>query len=499
MKRNANKDLSLPQAPVGASRWLARQHSTLCDVDGRRTGPPLRVWMVTFVLLIFPLLTFAQNTATVSSINVTGNKRTKEKVITRQLTFTLDDEIDLDQLDEIIEKNENNVYNTGLFNVVKLTGKIDGDQIAFTIDVKERWYIWPIPYVDLEERTFNEWWEDKDLDRLVYGLGVEWQNFTGWNDRLLLYGQNGYSRRISVQLRRPFIFGGPNTDALFTYRHVSNKEIGYATEDGILQLARLQDHRIRNSHTGSVMFTRRLSPRKQLQFSASYQYFRLHDSIQYFNPLYLTNGNRVEQYPILGFAFVNDQRDLFSFPLKGHKLSFSIRKQGLFGWGTSDFAKFSASWSHHIPIGKRLNFAYGNQTFMLLGKQVPYYDKYFVGFGSFLRGYEYFVIDGSFVNLTKFEWKFAIIPRKIIHVPWIPFKKFQDFPLGVYISLYSDNGYVSDGTFNNLDRTLKNQHLFGYGVGLNVITIYDSLIRLEYSRNHLGFGGIFISGLVSIQ
>ncbi|MEM7038853.1 MAG: hypothetical protein AAF570_17865, partial [Bacteroidota bacterium] len=96
-------------------------------------------------------------------------------------------------------------------------------------------------------------------------------------------------------------------------------------------------------------------------------------------------------------------------------------------------------------------------------------------------------------------WKYAIIPRKIVHLDWIPFKKFQDFPLGLYISLYSDNGFVSDGTFNNLDRTLKDKHLFGYGMGLNLITIYDSLVRVEYSRNHFGQGGLFISSIVSIQ
>ncbi|MEM7035499.1 MAG: BamA/TamA family outer membrane protein, partial [Bacteroidota bacterium] len=343
--------------------------------------------------------------AVVEAVTISGNKRTKTKVITRNLTFAVTQEISLEDMETLIERNENNIYNTGLFNVVEMTYEKGEGTIRFHIEVVERWYIWPIPYLSLEERTFNEWWEDKDLDRLVYGLGVEWQNFTGWNDRLYLYAQNGYSRRINAQLRRPFIFGGPLTDALFSYSYLSNREIGYATEGGYLQLARLQNAQIRNNHSGSVLFSHRLTPRRQIQLSFGYQHFTLHDSIRHFNPLYLTDNNLVEQYPFIGLAFVNDQRDLFSFPLKGHKLSFSARKLGLFGWGTSDFAKLTASWSHHIPLEKRWNFAYGMQSFLLLGKEVPYYDKYFVGFGSFLRGYENFVIDGSFINLLKFEWK----------------------------------------------------------------------------------------------
>ena len=105
----------------------------------------------------------------------------------------------------------------------------------------------------------------------------------------------------------------------------------------------------------------------------------------------------------------------------------------------------------------------------------------------------------SFINLTKAEWKFGIIPYHFAHLKWIPFQKFRDLPLGLYLSAYSDAGYVRDWTFNNQDNSLKNKLLLGYGAGINFITIYDFLLRVEYSRNLLGGGGIYISTLVSIQ
>lgn len=436
----------------------------------------------------------------VEDIAVEGVRKTKELVVLRQMTIQPGDTIAAEALDQIRNTNTYNIYNLTLFNDVKITEEISGDRIYFTVRVKERWYIFPQPYAALAERTFNEWWEDKDLDRLVYGLGVEWKNVSGWNDRMYLYAQNGYTRRLSLQFTRPFLFPQAQIDGSFGVFLSNDKEIGYNTVDGVLQLARLQESRIRTSFIGTATFSKRFGPRRQLQFNFGYLYYHLQDSIRIFNPRYLTRDANEEYYPTVGISWVEDQRDWHSFPLEGLKYSASVRLRGLPGLGTTRFVKATLSFSHHLPLSKRWNFAYGTQNFFLFGDRVPYYDKFFVGLGnSFLRGYEYFVIDGSFVNLTKAEWKFALLPRRIVHVPWIPFRRFQDFPVGLYISAYSDAGYVSDRTFNNQDNYLKDRWLLGYGVGLNLITVYDSLFRLEYSRNLLGFGGIYLSAIVSIQ
>lgn len=437
--------------------------------------------------------------AIVNDIAIEGLKKTKPQIVLFQLTFQQGDTLNLEELDNLISTNENNVYNTGLFTRAKITSTLADSSISFKVDVQERWYVWPSPYVNLEERTFNEWWADKDLDRLVVGLGLDWSNLTGWNDQLYLYGQIGYSRRATLSYRRPFLFPKKQIDANINFFYVNNKEIGYGTENGVLQLARLQSESMRQYYIGSIGFTKRFGPREQLQWGIGYRHFRPNDSIVFFNDRYLTDGASEEYYPSVNVAYVRDERDIRSFPLSGFKISGSAQLLGLPGWGTSRFAKISAGFSHHLPLSKRWNFAYGSQNFFLAGKKVPYYDKFFVGLGSFLRGYERYVVDGSFLNLTKMEWKFGVFPRKIHHASWIPLKRFQDFPFGLYISAYSDLGYVRDDTFNNLDTYLKDRLLVGYGMGVNVITIYDFMLRMEYSFNHLGQGGFYLSGLVSIQ
>jgi outer membrane protein assembly factor BamA len=452
--------------------------------------------LICALLWVSPLL--AQRVR-IDSILVEGVKRTHPLVVTRQMVFQVGDTVELSELDALNKTNKSNIYNLGLFTSVELANELGEGRVNVHVAVQERWYIFPTPYVALLERTFNEWWLDKDLDRLVYGLGLEWQNISGWNDRAYIYAQNGYRQELSTLYSRPFLFPKSKIDGTASFYFINDKEVGYSTRGGYLQLARLHDHRMRQNYTAQIVLGKRLSARKMIHATFAYQNIRLHDSILAFNPKYLpANGTRAV-YPSVGLSLVNDQRDIRSFPLAGYKYGASIRSYGIPGISTAQFAKVALSFSHHIPLSKRWNFAYGSQQFLLLGNRIPYFDKYFIGFGSFLRGYEPFVIDGSFINVTKAEWKFGILPYHFAHWKWIPFQKFRDFPVGLYLSAYTDAGYVHDWTFNNQDNTLKNKLLLGYGAGVNFVTIYDFLLRVEYSRNRLGSGGIYISTLVSIQ
>lgn len=442
----------------------------------------------------------------VDSIVVDGLKKTKPAVVTRQMVFQVGDTVEVSKLDALTKINRSNIYNLGLFTAVTIANEIGDSSIEVHISVQERWYVWPQPYLGLAERVWNEWLDDPDLDRLVYGMGVEWANLTGWNDKLYIYAQGGYTQALTGSYNRPFLFPQAQVDGTLAFTYLNDKEIGYTTRGGYLQLIRDEDIRIRKSYTAQFTLGKRFSARKILYGFAAYQYFQLNERVRDSNAVYLPFHLTSIHYPSLGMSYVNDQRDIRSYPLAGYKYGVSLRHFGIPGPDKVHFAKLALSFSHHIPLSKRWNFAYGSQQFLLLGNRVPYFDKYFIGFGSFLRGYEPYVIDGSFVNLTKAEWKFGLVPYHFAHAKWIPFEKFRDFPLGLYLSAYCDAGYVHDGTFNNLDNTLKNRLLLGYGMGVNLITVYDFLLRLEFSRSivptayyPLGICGFYFSTLVPIQ
>ena len=54
---------------------------------------------------------------------------------------------------------------------------MDGYYVDVMVDVKERWYIFPLPIFELADRNFNEWWKTRDFSRTNYGLSVVQNNF----------------------------------------------------------------------------------------------------------------------------------------------------------------------------------------------------------------------------------------------------------------------------------------------------------------------------------
>ena len=147
------------------------------------------------------------------------------------------------------------------------------------------------------------------------------------------------------------------------------------------------------------------------------------------------------------------------------------------------------------------------QNVFTLGKEIPYFEKSSIGLGgkdlpgisTELRGYERYAIDGSWVGMAKAEFKFALVPYQTINLKMIPIKSFRQMPFGVYLSSYADMGYVEDQTTSNFDTTLKGKGLLGYGIGLNLIGFYDMMLRIEYSRNHLGEDGIYFHSSLPIR
>ena len=80
-------------------------------------------------------------------ITITGNKKTKSYIILRELSFKTGDSISLPDLVKSFQSAHDRLINTHLFNdvVVFLKG-VRGTITDIGIDVKERWYIFPLPY-----------------------------------------------------------------------------------------------------------------------------------------------------------------------------------------------------------------------------------------------------------------------------------------------------------------------------------------------------------------
>jgi len=147
----------------------------------------------------------------IKEIIITGNKKTKNEIILRELSFNTIQNIDLKNLEKEITKSTNNLTNLNLFNFIEISYDINEQKDLFIkINIVERWYIWPYPIFEISERNFNSWWQDfkssnyKDLSRVNYGLFLNIENFRGRNELIILKYRQGFKEHYLLNYKIPF-------------------------------------------------------------------------------------------------------------------------------------------------------------------------------------------------------------------------------------------------------------------------------------------------------
>ena len=108
-----------------------------------------------------------------------------------------------------------------------------------------------------------------------------------------------------------------------------------------------------------------------------------------------------------------------------------------------------------------------------------------------MRGYELYVMDGQSYALFKSNVHFQLFNGNRISLPFIPKEQFSETLLRVYAGAHFDVGYVDDRLYFRVNP-LNNEWQYGGGIGLDFVTYYDLVLRVEYSRNKLGEGGIYL-------
>ena len=143
----------------------------------------------------------------IKNIIVKGNKRTKEYIILREIQFQKGDSLVISTINQQLEQARQQVYNTTLFSEVKFeTVILSAFDMIVTVDVKERWYIYPVPQFKPVDRNFNEWIKtyNASLKRVNYGLKFVHYNLTGRRDQLRIFLLTGFSRDFSFSYNAPY-------------------------------------------------------------------------------------------------------------------------------------------------------------------------------------------------------------------------------------------------------------------------------------------------------
>lgn len=452
--------------------------------------------IVNIALLSILTLTVRAQFVHIDSIFYEGNVKTKKYIIRRELSFKENDSLPLLHIQTILLENRSRILNTGLFKEAEINIQdwdILTNRISLHIKVQEAWYIYPFPVFDLADRNFNVWWNEFNgsLKRVNYGIKFSHNNLSGQADALKATFQLGYSPRLDMDYSWPF-FGKQRAWRFKTeFLYSQNRESYYKTEFDKLVFFRAET----NYALQRLRLVTSLEHRTTLQLfqsiSLEYNYNRTADQIRSeLNPDFFLGGKLRQDYFALRYRFTYDNRDLKYYPSRGVSAEIVINKEGLANEIDLNTLSASIQMDQYFPWSARHNSgillkARGS----IIRDKIPYYNSKALGFGeNYIKGYEYYVLDGMDYLFLKFRQRYIFYDRKF---NFRSNKKIgvTAMPMKLSTSLHASTAFVNNIYYAN-NNVLTNRWIYSSGISLECLLSNTSLIQLDCSINHrkeLGF------------
>jgi len=474
-----------------------------------------------FFIILFPGLSYAQkppspdiilkdtvllsanptNKVYIKDLTVTGTKKTKVYIVYREIQFKKGDSLLIADLKKELEQARSQVYNTTLFNEVKFElVALDAANVSIRVQVLERWYLYPIPQFKWVDRNFNEWYKTykASLSRVNYGVKFIHYNLSGRRDQLRIYFINGYSRNISFSYTAPYSNTKLTEGFTVGAGYLQKRELAIKTsnKDSLLfypsdSATKAKADFVYKSWYINAGYTIRRGFFKKHIFSASYTYIKVADAVldPINNPNYFKDPVNSKGIVDLNYTRQYANVDNTSYALKGKTWFVSLLKRGLGFTGGINMLQLEAGLNKYISLGKNWYSSFQLNGRIKLPFDQAYINQRGFGYGDvYLRGLEYYVIDGVATALVK-----STIKKKLIafNIPFRLFPKvFTKIPVTIFAKSFADLGYAY--TKKKYDTYLNNRLLYSGGFGIDILTLYDINLRFEYSFNQLKENGLFL-------
>jgi outer membrane protein assembly factor BamA len=469
------------------------------------------------LFFLIPFFSFSQNVpppcgkVIVDTILLNGNKLTKSAIIRRELSFREGDTITATQLNDELIRSKQNLLNTSLFNFVTFFLRnprdlnadfaIDTSHVSdgychcvVRVDLRERWYLWPQPIIQIFEQNINTWAQHPTLDRLSYGLYLSRYNVFGKKQILTITLRMGYAEQYGVSYTIPYIDKKQRGGLTFSGYYTRTHEVPYASFDNKYLFYRDDHFRVREEINARAGYSYRLGIYTTLTFEVRYNRAQISDTLLRLTDNYLFGNRAVMEYLALNLSYILDHRDSKPFPLKGYYISSSLTKTGLGILSNEkvDLWQLGLNLRRYWQLSGRLYAGVAFKGRLYSNANVPFYLQNTLGYRDYVRGYEYYVMQGQSFSLLKNEVRYEIVKPHVKKIAFLPLEKFNTFHYALYAGVFADLGYLqnNDNPVMNMN-TLCNALLFGYGAGVDLVTYYDVVLRVEYAFNRNGENGLF--------
>jgi len=427
---------------------------------------------------------------TVRNIVIEGNKKTKREIILREIPFKPGESYLLQDLVKKFEVARRQLMNTTLFHEVGVSLKsFDGYNIDVLVQVRERWYIFPVPYFKPVDRNLNQWIVEQkaSINRVNYGAKLLYNNATGRNDKLRAWIIGGYTKQISLSYDRLYIDKRMKWGFNSGFAMGKNKEVNYNTIND-KQAFLKEDRYLRNFVNVSAELTYRNAIKTRHRFGITYTNEIVSDTVLKLNPGYFPASQKRVSFPSVYYRMSYYDLDYIPYPTKGYAAEIYAGKKGFDK--TINVWELSASGTGVWHTGKKTFFTLIGYGGIKLPFKQPYVTQHMLGYSDiFLQGYEYYIIDGVMAGYLKTSFT-----RKLFgfNINLRSNKKWgaQRIPFTFYGKIYGNAGYVYNPQPG--DNSLSNKMLYSGGMGIDVLTLYDFVLKLEWSFNQLGENGLFL-------
>jgi len=443
------------------------------------------------VAVTAPPVDTANALITISDIIITGCKKTKPYIIGREVPFKKGDYLLYSNLQEKLGLCKQQLMNTTLFVDVDVKPAVlDSNHIFVIIDVKERWYLFPIPYFRIVSRNFNTWWveENHSLTRVEYGFKFMQNNVSGRNDHLNFWLISGFTQQFSVRYDNPNIDNKLKHGINIGIGFSRNRELNYGMDSirpnkiGFFK----QDNRfIIKQNYVDFSYTYRPAIKTRHTIRTSYVNLAVDDSVLKLNPNYLASSAKRLRFADLSYNLSYTNLDYIPYPLKGFAGEAGIYKR--FG-KNANIWQVSARGNYNIKFSPRSFIQLQGTGLVRFPFNQPYISNGLMGSTDFyMRGLEYYVIQGVAGGVGRATVKNELLSFNLRNP--VNSKTHDKIPFRVFLKAYGDLGYSYSPNYG-ISR-LNNKLLRTWGAGIDIVTFYDVVLRFEYSFNQLGDKGLF--------
>ncbi len=407
----------------------------------------------------------------VDAIEIIGNEDTEDFVILRELTFGIGDSVN----SAILFFNRERIFSLRIFTKVNLSIVNSKGFNTLQILIEESWYIFPVPFINVREKT---------LKRTSYGISLKYKNFRGRNETIRLTTSLGYDPFYSFEYENPLII--PSQDINFAFAFAYGTPVN---KSPTLEIINGEEFDFKVFSTNTIL-GKRFNKENNLYFALGYS--SIETPSEEVIPL-MASSTSVDKTISSGFIYVFDSRNLRQFAESGFYFELDYLHNG-FGMNNISYNEFSFEARKYNKIYSDLMIKGRFHTKQMFGKYIPPYSLTRFGYDYYTRGNRYLVREGKNRLLGSVEITYPIITEWnfAIDLPIIP-NSLTRARIAVHASIFADAGTVyndaNDLSFSNLNS--------GYGAGISFLFLPYSSFRVEYDSNEFGIGELLIETGIS--